>query len=71
MSGSPHVSVYTNPFDWLRLPTLAESQLLGSLLAGVSDSWLVIGYCTIIHNHTQSSTTMHNCAAPLGVCACV
>ncbi len=60
MSASPHVLVHTNPFDRLRLPTLAQLQLLGSLLAGVSDSWLARGYCTIMHNR----------AAPSGVCVC-
>ena len=57
---TPQLYVHTNPFDRLCLPTLAQSQLLGSLLAGVSDSWLAIGYCTIIHNHAQSCTNMHN-----------
>lgn len=57
----PHSSAHTNPFDSIRLPTLAQSQLLGGLLAGVSDSWLAIGYCTIMHNR----------AAPSGVWVCV
>ena len=48
MSASPHVSVHTNPFDRFCLPTLAQSQLLGSLLAGVSDSWLATGCCTTV-----------------------
>ncbi len=60
-SASPHVSVHTNKFDRFCLPTLAQSQLLGSLLTGVSDSCLAMVYCTI----------MHDCAAASVVCVCV
>lgn len=61
----PHSSAHTNPFDSIRLPTLAQSQLLVGLLAGVSNSWLAIGYCTIMHNHAQSCCSLR-C---VGLCA--